>query len=129
MHYGRIVTQFNNFYRTALQQIRALPAVESVAVGTHVPWRDASEFTLEFSPDGRAPSADQKPPRATYEVVSPGLFATLGLPLIEGRDFSDADRAGAEPVALVSQSLAQQMFPNGRAHGHYVTWTDQMLQF
>jgi hypothetical protein len=62
-------------------------------------------------------------------VVSPAFFATLGLPFIEGRDFTDADREGREPVAIVSVSLAQRIFPGGNALNHYVMWTDPMLQF
>src|SRR5262249_55081619 len=56
-------------------------------------------------------------------------FATLGLPIIEGRDFTDADDNGSEPVAIISQSLAQRMFPNRNVLNHYVIWTDRQLQF
>jgi hypothetical protein len=62
-------------------------------------------------------------------VVSPGFFATLGLPLIEGRDFNDADRQGGEPVAIISQSAALRMFPKSDALNHHVMWTDPILKF
>ena len=45
----------------------------------------------------------------------PGFFAVLGVPLLAGRDFTDDDRDGSEPVVIVSQSVAQRLFPNGDA--------------
>src|SRR5262249_54918414 len=93
-----------------------------------VPWRDHG-FSLEFSPDGLAPAAGEPPSRAFIHGVSPGFFATLGLPMIEGRDFNDADGNSNDPVAIVSLTLAARIFPNGTALGHYVVWTDPMLKF
>jgi putative ABC transport system permease protein len=128
MREGRTTVQVADYYREAMRQIRELPGVVNVAVGP-VPWRDAGDFALEISADGKAPVAGEKPPRALYEVVSPGFFATLSLPVLEGRDFTDADRNSADLVALVSESLARQMFPKGNALNHYVAWTDPGLQF
>jgi hypothetical protein len=64
-----------------------------------------------------------------FEVISPAFFATLGLPILEGRDFNDGDRSRSEPVAIVSESVARRMFPDGHAVNHYVMWTDPMLKF
>jgi putative ABC transport system permease protein len=62
-------------------------------------------------------------------VVTPGFFATLGVPLTEGRDFNDADREGVDPVAIVSQSAALWMFPDNRDPlNHHVVWTDPILK-
>jgi putative ABC transport system permease protein len=119
-----------DYYRQAMRQIHELPGVLNVALGSAVPWRDAdSNFTLEFSPDGHIPKADEEHPRASFQVNSPGYFATLGLPILEGRDFNDSDRNGAEPVAIVSQSLARRIFPNGQALNHHLLWTDPVLKF
>jgi hypothetical protein len=117
-----------DYYREATQRISELPGVLNVSVGS-VPWRDAGSFTLEFAADGHVPAEGEEHRRATFEVISPGFFATLGRPVIEGRDFNDADRNGSEPVAIVSVSLAQKMFPNGPALNHHVTWTDPVLKF
>jgi len=54
---------------------------------------------------------------------------TLGLPVIEGRDFNDADRRGSEQVVIVSQSVAQRMFPNQDAVNRHMMWTDQVMKF
>jgi predicted permease len=128
MRDGKNTDQIVDYYREAMRKVRELPGVVNVAISTSVPWRDPSEFSLEFSADGRI-DADDKHPRANLETVSPGFFATLGLPLIAGRDFTEADRSNSEPVAIVSQSLAEQMFPNGDALNHHVMWTDPVLKF
>jgi hypothetical protein len=99
-------------------------------VGSSAPWRDRGDnFALQFSVDGHVPAAGEEQPRAGFQVVTPAFFASLGLPVLEGRDFNDADRHGSEPVAIVSESLARQMFPKGDALNHHVLWTDPLLRF
>ena len=130
MHFGRTASQIWNYYREAARQIRELPNVQNVALSTAVPWRDKdNNFSIEFAVDGHVPQAGEEHPRSTFQVVSPAFFATLGLPIIEGRDFNAADRNGSEPVAIVSLSVAQKMFPNGHALNHHVMWTDPLLRF
>jgi putative ABC transport system permease protein len=68
-------------------------------------------------------------PRAGFRSISSGFFASLGVPIIAGRDFSDADRADGERVVIVSQSLAQRMFPNQDAVNRYLIWTDPVMKF
>ena len=53
----------------------------------------------------------------------------MGIPLIAGRDFNDADKKGGEQVVIVSQSLAQRMFPNQDAVNRHVMWTDPVMKF
>ncbi|HET7220288.1 MAG TPA: FtsX-like permease family protein, partial [Vicinamibacterales bacterium] len=62
-------------------------------------------------------------------TVSPGFFASLGVPIIAGRDFTDADRHDAERVVIVSQSLAKRMFPTGDALNRRLLWTDPVMKF
>jgi len=61
--------------------------------------------------------------------VSPGFFSALGVPLMAGRDFSDADRRDAEPVVIISQSVARRMFPTQDALNRHLKWTDPVMQF
>jgi putative ABC transport system permease protein len=130
MRDGRTPSQVVDYYREATRRIRELPGVQNVAVGTAVPWRDAdSRLALEFSVDGHVPAASEEHPHARFQVISPGFFAALGLPVIEGRDFNDADRNDSEAVAIVSQSMAQRMFPKTDALNHHVLWTDPLLKF
>jgi putative ABC transport system permease protein len=128
MHDGKTPAQSVNYYREAVRRIRELPGVQNVAVGSNVPWRDGTAYGFQFSFDGHVPAQGEEQPSGKVRIVSPGFFATLGLPIIEGRDFNDADRDGGEPVAIISQSVAQRMFPTG-ALNHHVTWTDPILKF
>jgi putative ABC transport system permease protein len=129
MHDGKTPRQIVDYYREAARRIRELPGVQNVAVGSAVPWRDAyANFALELAADGHIPAAADEHSRAMVRVISPGFFATLGLPIIEGRDFNDADRKGSEHVAIVSQSVAQRMFPKGDALNHHLMWTDPILK-
>ncbi len=125
----RAQDQIVGFYKEASRQIGRLPGVTAVAVGTVVPWRDAnSSFALTLTGEGRA-SNPAEDPRSRLRVISPGFFAALGAPIIEGRDFNDADRRGSEPVVIISQSLAQRLFPNQDAVNRHIMWTDPVLKF
>jgi putative ABC transport system permease protein len=131
MTYGRTDDQVVGFYREAMRRIQALPNVDHVAIGTQIPWRDAGSFGpgFEFSVEGRVRAPGEEDPRARFRNVSPGFFASLGVPVIAGRDFNDLDRRGAESVVIVSQSLAQRMFPNQDAVNRHLMWTDQVMKF
>src|SRR4029077_14348768 len=80
-----------------------------------------------FSADGHVhvPNED---PRANMRVISPGFFASLGVPIIAGRDFNDSDGQKNDPVVIVSETLAQRMFPNQDPLNRHVYWTDPVLQ-
>ena len=70
-------------------------------------------------------------PRASWRVISPGYFAALGVPIIAGRDFNarDDQNNNEDQVVIVSQTLAQRMFPNQDPINRHVFWTDPVLQF
>jgi putative ABC transport system permease protein len=131
MSHGKTPEQIVDFYRETTRRIASLPGVDSVAVGTAVPWRDAGAFGpgFAFSIDGRVRAPGEDESRARFRTVTPGFFASLGIPLIAGRDFTDADRRGAEPVVIVSQSLAQRLLPNQDAVNHRLAWTDALMKF
>jgi len=128
MHEGKTPSQIVQFYREAVRRIRELPGVQNVSIGSAVPWREGNSFALEFGTDGHVPADGEEHHRSRLRVISPAFFATLGLPMIEGRDFNDADRNGSDQVAIVSQSLALRMFPKGEALNHHLMWTDPILK-
>ena len=127
--YARKPEEISGFYKEALRRIEKLPGVERVAVGTAVPWRDTGFFSAQFTVEGYAKANGEEDPRAQFRTVSPGFFASLGVPLIAGRDFTEADRRDAEKVVIVSQSLAQRMFPNQDAVNRRLMWTDPVTKF
>jgi predicted permease len=119
------------FYREAIRRVAELPGVERVAVGTAVPWRDAGIFGpgFQFSVEGYAKADGEEDPRARFRTVSPGFFEALGVPIIAGRDFNDADRKETEPVVIVSESVARRMFPTQEALNRHLLWTDPVMAF
>jgi len=131
MSYGRTPVQITAFYKEAMRRISELPGVERVAIGTVVPWRDAGAFGpgFQFTVEGYAKVDGEEDPRARFRTVSPGFFDAIGIPVLGGRDFTDADRRDADPVVIVSQSLAQRMFPNQDAVNRRFLWTDPVMQF
>jgi putative ABC transport system permease protein len=131
MSYGKSADQIINFYRDAIRRIKELPGVDGVAEGTSVPWRDAGSFGpgFEFTGEGHVKGSHEEDPLAQLRAVSPGFFAALGVPIIEGRDFNDDDRRGGEPVVIVSQSVAQRMFPGQDPLNRHVMWTDPVMEF
>jgi putative ABC transport system permease protein len=131
IEYGRTHDQIVGFYQESMRRIKELPGVDSVAIGTIVPWRDSGNFGpgFEFTADGHVRGEGESDPRAQLRAISPNFFAALGVPLIAGRDFNDADRHDSEPVVIVSQSLAQRMFPNQDAVNRHLVWTDPVMKF
>jgi len=129
--YQRAPSEVAVFYKEAMRRISELPGVERVAIGTAVPWRDKGAFGpgFQFTVEGYAKSNGEDDPRALFRTVSPGFFAALGVPIIAGRDFTDADRRDAERVVIVSQSVAQRMFPNQDAVNRHFKWTDPIMKF
>jgi len=126
---GKTKQQLLDYYKEVIRRIDALPGVNKTAFGMVAPWRDAGTGpTLQFCADGHDHSAGQEDPRAQYRVISPGFFAALGVPLVTGRDFNDLDVQSKEPVAIISQTLAQRMFPNQDPINRHVFWTDPVLK-
>ena len=131
MSFGRTPDQTIGFYKEVMRRISELPGVDRVAVGTVVPWRDAGAFGpgFQFSTEGYVRAEGEEDPRARFRTVSPGFFASLGVPIIAGRDFTEADRRGSEPVVIISQSVAQRMFTTQEALNRHLNWTDPVMKF
>jgi predicted permease len=129
--YGKTPQQIVDFYKESMRRIDALPGVNKTAFGIVVPWRDAGSFGpgFEFSADGHVKGPGEEDPRAQLRTISPGFFAALGVPIIAGRDFNELDGKDKDPVVIVSQTLAQRMFPNQDAVNRHVYWTDPVIKF
>jgi predicted permease len=114
------------FYQEATRRIGELPGVEGAAVGSFVPWRDAGNASINarFAVEGYKRADGEEDPRARIRLIGPRFFSVLGVPLVTGRDFTDEDRGGSELVAIISQTVAQRLFPNGEALNRHMWWTD-----
>jgi putative ABC transport system permease protein len=131
MSYGKTPQQVVDFYKESMRRIEALPGVNKTAFGIVVPWRDAGNFGpgFQFSADGYVRGPGEEDPRAQFRTISPGFFAALGVPIIAGRDFNQLDGQNKEPVVIVSQTLAQRIFPNQDAVNRHIYWTDPVMKF
>ena len=123
---GVASAQEYDVYQEMTRRIGQLPSVEGVALGSHVPWRDAGRIgpAFSFTAEGYTPADGEEHPRARMRSVAPGFFNVLGVPMYAGRDFTADDRRGGELVAIVSQSVAQRLFPNGDALNRKIWWTE-----
>jgi predicted permease len=131
MSYGKTPEQVVDFYKESMRRIEALPGVTKTAFGIVVPWRDAGSFGpgFQFSGDGHVRAPGEEDPRAQMRTISPGFFAALGVPIIAGRDFNQLDGQSKDPVVIISQTLAQRMFPNQDPLNRHVYWTDPVMKF
>src|SRR5262249_19706253 len=128
--YGRTPEQIRLFYRQLQERVAMLPGVERVALGSTVPWRDSGGASgLAFSVEGKRNANPQDDPRARFRTASPGFFTTLGIPLVAGREFTDADRSGAERVVIISAKIANELFPGQVPINRQFTWTDSVTRF
>jgi putative ABC transport system permease protein len=129
LSYGKTPQQVLDFYKESIRQIDALPGVTDTAFAVVAPWRDAGDYGpgLQYSGDGHVHGADD--PRAQWRTISPGFFTALRAPILAGRDFNALDDQNREPVVIVSETLAQRMFPGQDPVGRHVYWTDPVLEF
>jgi len=98
------------FYRQGAERIATLPGVRNVAVSTSLPQLNNQE--VRFKEEGGVARGEAELPVAPYVGVGPDYFRTLGIPLKQGRFFTEADNETAPLVAIVSESLAMRYFPN-----------------
>ena len=131
MSEGRTPQQVRAFYQELDRRVGALPGVAHVASGFTVPWRDGRSLgiSLAFAVEGARRENAQDDLRARFRPISPGYFATLGVPILDGRDFRSTDQDGAERVVIISQSVARQLFPGRSAMDRHLSWTDPVIKF
>jgi putative ABC transport system permease protein len=98
------------FYQRAVERVAGLPGIEAASLTGKVPL-GASIETEKVAPEGRAPEKYEDWPEIDSAVVSPGYFLSMGVPLIQGRDFDWKDGKGAPDVAIVSETAARRLWP------------------
>jgi putative ABC transport system permease protein len=109
------------FMTALMERMRALPGVQSAGAGFGMPLTNFG-FGFTFKIAGRPPvnSADQ--PSAQVRVATPDYFPTMGIRIVRGRGFTDADRAGAAKVLLLTEAGVKTFFPNEDPIGKHVTF-------
>ncbi|MCI0486651.1 MAG: ABC transporter permease [Blastocatellia bacterium] len=98
------------FFERALDRIEVLPGVQSVGATTALPFSGRDNWRL-FYIEGRPHSGPQDYTGVGYRAINSGYFRALGIPLVQGRDFTEQDRSGVLPVVIVNQAMARKFFP------------------
>ena len=131
LSYGKTPEQVRDFYHEIRSRIGALPGVDRVSEGFSVPWRDEQglDISFEFAAQGVTPRDGRSNYRAQFRSVSPDFFETMGVPLLAGRDFNDGDKEGSERVVIISQSLANELYPGQNPLNRTLHWTDGVMKF
>ncbi len=98
------------FYRRLLQRVEGMPGVDGVALASWLPLGQVGCKGAYVTADGYVrPLGEDK--TYTFAIVSPGYFSTLRIPLLAGRDFTDADDARAARVAIINETFARRFWP------------------
>ena len=116
------------YFRTILEKARSLPGVQSAAFAPRVPLREVPggpaggliAMELEFENEPVPPGSP--PPRGDFRPVSPDYFGTVGLSLLDGRLFDEADREGSQLVVVINRAMAERYFGGRDAVGHRLAW-------
>jgi putative ABC transport system permease protein len=100
-----------NFWQQVLDRVRTLPGVETAALGTAIPLTD-SHARADVTIEGMALPKPGSFPHPDTHIVSSDYAATLGVPILQGREFSDVDRENVPRVAMINARMAHEYFPN-----------------
>jgi len=122
------LAKISGFYRDLEARVAGLPGVLAVAAVNHVPLNGALA-SADYKVAGRPPLRDDQLPTAQYRMVTPAYFRAMGIPLVAGRAFDEEDREGGAPVAIVSQALARQSFPEENPVGQHLLVQDTTAGF
>jgi len=113
--------QRTRFYRNLIERVQAVPGVESAAAIQFLPFRSSilnSRISVwPFRVPGQPAVRDGQEPVADFRIVTPAYFATMGIPLHQGRVFNDRDAAGAPGVVVVNEAMARKHLRGGNPIG------------
>jgi len=116
-----------NFQDELLARVKALPGVESAAYGRMTPLSYGSYSSTLISVDGYQPPPEEQP-TVEYNEVGPDYFATMGIPLMSGREFTRADDEKAALVAVVNETMASRYWRGGNPIGERVQVKGRWMQ-
>jgi putative ABC transport system permease protein len=111
-------SQISNFNQEFLRRIERLPGVRSAAMVFKLPL-GGSDASTTFEVEGQ-PSDKSRPLSAGLRVSTPGYFHTLGIPIVDGRDFSERDGEKSAPVVIINETIAARYFPNQNPIGKHI---------
>lgn len=104
-------SQVTAFQRRVLEEVSAVPGARSAALASELPMSAGLGISGDVTLEGRVFGPDEPLPVTGWRVVSPGYFETMGIPLLQGRDFTPADDEKAPGVVVVEEDLARRLWP------------------
>ena len=107
------------FFRSVMDSLSHAPGMTAVGAGYPVPFTGGNA-SASFQIEGRPTGPGDPGPHGNIRVVTGGYFTALGIPLLEGRLFTQNDRIGSEPVAIIDKNLAQEYWPNQNPIGQKI---------
>jgi len=107
------------FSSDLIERVRALPGVVSATIADRAPGGGAPMLGAVSVP-GVSPPPGSTHFALKWNLVAPGYFRTLGIPILDGRDFTDGDRAGAEPVVILSRRAIERFWPGRSGVGQFI---------
>jgi putative ABC transport system permease protein len=110
----------NAFNEKLLERVRIVPGVRAAALGSEVPGTGANEDDSFSIPEHPPTAPGAALPDALYRTADPGYFSALQIPLLQGRFFTSADRAGHPKTVIIDNMLAQQYFPGENPLGKHL---------
>jgi putative ABC transport system permease protein len=115
-------------YERIKQEVRSLPGVVAVGVGSNMPLR-TSDLAFEVKAEGRPLAQGEATPRANFRTADPDFFHAAGIPLLRGRAFAATDQRGSGMVVVINQTLSEILFRGADPIGKRVAWTGDVLRF
>ena len=115
-------------YERILREVRAIPRVSAVGLGSPGPLRKAG-FALDVKAEGKPLGVGEAIPRAELRTADPDYLSAAGIPLLKGRPFAITDEAGSAKVVIINQVLADRLFPGEDPVGRRIAWTGDVLRF
>jgi putative ABC transport system permease protein len=111
---------YAKFYNGVIEKVGAIPGVQDVALINTLPLSKGP--TSGFRVEGRPVTTPDKWPSVNYRVVSPNYFRAMGIPVLQGRAYTDRDNENAPLVMMVNQQLAREIFPDENPVGKRITF-------
>ena len=109
------------FYRALVEALQSAPGVSRAAVSSGIPFGAGSYTTHPMLTTGASILPDGTLVPIDWRIVSPGYFRAMTIPLLRGRDFTDADGPGAQPVTIVSEATAKKFWGDADPIGRTLT--------
>src|SRR6185437_13095682 len=107
------------FFRAVLDRLKDTPGIKDVGAGDEIPF-GGGNGSASFAIEGRPVRPGDPGPHGDIRIVTPGYFTAFGIPLRQGRIFTDEDRKGSQLVAVIDENLAREYWPNENPIGHRI---------